>query len=103
LTLTGKERAALRAHANGLTATVHMGHQGVTPALVGALDDALRTRELVKVQLVKLASLPAKDAACELAAAAGAEVVQVIGKTTTLYRYNPDLERRPGAKPPWQA
>jgi RNA-binding protein len=103
VTLTGQERAALRADANRLTATVHMGHQGITAALVGALDDALRTRELVKVQLVRQVSLSAKDAARELAAAAGAEVVQVIGKTTTLYRHNPDLERTPGAKPPWQA
>jgi RNA-binding protein len=103
LTLTGKERAALRADANRLTATVHMGHQGITPALIGALDDALRTHELVKVQLVKQAALPAKEAARQLAGATGAEVVQVIGKTTTLYRHNPELVRRPGAKPPWQA
>ncbi len=102
MTLTGKERAALRSDANRLTATVHMGHHGVTDALVGALDDALRTHELVKVQLVKQVSVSAKDAAQALATATRADVVQVIGKTTTLYRRNPDLERRPGAKPPWQ-
>jgi len=26
----------------------------------------------------------------------------VIGKTATLYRYNPELERRSGDLPPWR-
>jgi RNA-binding protein len=32
----------------------------------------------------------------------GAELVQVIGKTATLYRHNPDLQRKRGALPPWR-
>jgi RNA-binding protein YhbY len=31
-----------------------------------------------------------------------AEVVQVIGRTASLYRHNPDLKRKPGAPPPWK-
>jgi len=100
--MTGKERAVLRAHANRLGATVHAGQQGLTGALLHSLDDALRTRELVKVQLGKQADLSAKDAAAQLAGAVKAEVVQVIGKTVTLYRRNPKLERKPGAAPPWE-
>lgn len=100
--MTGKERAALRAHANGLSATVHAGQHGLTGALMQSLDDALRTRELVKVQLGKQADVSAKEAAARLAAAAKAEVIQVIGKTVTLYRHNPEIERKPGAKPPWE-
>jgi RNA-binding protein len=101
--MTGKRRAELRAEAHHLTATVHLGHHGVTPALVQSLDDALRTRELVKVQLGRGAPQTARDAARELAAAAKAEVVQVIGKTVTLYRENPALTRAPGAPPPWRS
>lgn len=102
MTMTGKERAALRAHANRLTATVHAGQQGLTTALMHSLDDALRTRELVKVQLGKQGELSAKEAAAQLAGAAKAEVIQVIGKTVTLYRHNPNIERKSGAKPPWE-
>lgn len=102
MTMTGKERAELRAHANRLTATVHAGQHGLTAALTQSLDDALRTRELVKVQLGKQAELTAKEAASRLAAAVSAEVIQVIGKTVTLYRHNPKIERKPGAKPPWE-
>ena len=103
MTMTGKERAALRAHANRLSATVHAGQQGLTGALMQSLDDALRKHELVKVQLGKQAELSAKEAAAQLAKAAKADVIQVIGKTVTLYRHNPKLERKPGAKHPWEA
>lgn len=101
--LTGKERAALRAEANRLEARVQVGQGGVTAALVQTLDDALSTRELVKVQLIRGAPLSAGDAADELAGATGAEVIQVIGRTTTLYRQNPALERTTGGPPPWRA
>jgi RNA-binding protein len=91
MTLSSKERAELRAKAHHLAVTVHVGHQGITDTLRGALDDTLRTKELVKVQFSKNADMKAKDAANELAAAVGAEVVQVIGRTAALYRWNPDL------------
>jgi RNA-binding protein len=100
--MTGKERAALRSEAHHLTPLVHVGHQGLTPALFQALDDALRTHELVKVQLGRSVDVPAKDAANALATAASAEVVQVIGKTATLYRRNPDLKRKADELPPWR-
>jgi len=99
--MTSKERAALRAHAHHLTPTVHVGQHGLTRALVHSLDDALRTHELVKVQLVKNADVTAKEAANELAAAVQADVVQVIGRTTTLYRLNPDLKHGAGVTPAW--
>jgi RNA-binding protein len=102
MTLTSKERAALRAEAHHLTPQVHVGHQGVTPTLVQALDDTLRTHELVKVQLGRTVDVAARDAAQALAEGVGADVVQVIGKTVTLYRENPELKRRPGDPPPWR-
>jgi RNA-binding protein len=102
MALTGKERAELRAEAHHLDALVHLGHQGITPALVQSLDDTLRTHELVKVQLARQAEVDARDAAGELARAVGAEVVQVIGRTCTLYRENPELPRKKGDPPPWR-
>ena len=100
--MTGKQRAALRAEAHHLDATVHVGHQGLSPSLIASLDDALRTRELVKVKLAKLADVKAKDAANALALATGAAVIQVIGRTTTLYRKNEELKSKPGDLPPWR-
>jgi RNA-binding protein len=102
MTLSSKERAELRAEAHHLTPAVHVGHQGLTDALLQTLDDALRTRELVKVALVRSTDVSAKDAAHRLAEQLGADVVQTIGRTCTLYRENPDLERKKGAPPPWR-
>lgn len=100
--MKGKERAGLRAEAHHLDATVHVGRHGLSPALITSLDDALRTRELVKLKLAKQADVPAKDAANALALATGAAVVQVIGRTVTLYRENEDLKSKPGDPPPWR-
>ena len=100
--MTGKERAALRAEAHHLTPLVHVGHQGLTPTLFQALDDALRARELVKVQLTRTVDLPVRDVADALATAVAADVVQMIGRTTTLYRHNPELVRKAGDPPPWR-
>lgn len=102
MTLSSKERASLRAEAHHLDAIVHIGHHGLTDALRQTLDDALRTHELVKVALTKSTDISAKDAAHQLAEQLGAEVVQTIGRTCTLYRENPDLERKKGAPPPWR-
>lgn len=100
--LSGKERAALRAEAHHLVATVHVGLQGLTPTLLQSLDDALRTRELVKVQLGRQVDSKAKAAAQALADATSSSVVQVIGKTVTLYRENPEILGKKGDAPPWR-
>jgi RNA-binding protein len=100
MSMSGKERAGLRGEAHHLKPLVHIGHQGISAALTRSLDDALRTHELVKSQVAQAGELSAKVAANQLAAALGAEVIQVIGRTFTLYRENPDLER--GDSPPWR-
>ena len=100
--MNGKDRAGLRAEAHHLTALVHVGHQGVTDNIVRTMDDALRTRELVKVDVSKNLEAPIKEIAGALAAATSAEVIQVIGRKVTLYRENPDLEWKKGDLPPWR-
>jgi RNA-binding protein len=99
--LTSKERAELRGEAHHLSASVHVGQHGLSESVRQTLDDALRTQELVKIQFGKNADVDVKSAANELAESMAAEVVQVIGKTATLYRENPDLERKRGV-PPWR-
>ena len=93
MTLTSKERADLRARAHHLSAMVHVGHQGLTETVRQTLDDALRTKELVKVQFGKTFDGKPKQIANDVAAQVGAEVVQAIGRTVTLYRENPELRK----------
>lgn len=93
MTLTSKARADLRARAHHLSAMVHVGHQGLTETVRQTLDDALRTKELVKVQFGKTFDGKPKQIANDVAQNAGAEVVQAIGRTVTLYRENPELHK----------
>jgi len=100
--MKGSERAGLRAEAHHLDPTVHVGHQELSPAVIASLEDALRTRELVKVKLAKQMDVRPKDAAEALALATGSDVIQVIGRTATLYRRNEDLKIKPGDPPAWR-
>jgi RNA-binding protein len=100
--MKGSERAELRAEAHHLDPTVHVGQHGITPSVISSLDDALRTHELVKVKLGKGSETKPKDAAGELATATESEVIQVIGRTATLYRENPELKKKKGDLPPWR-
>ena len=100
--MKGSERAELRAEAHHLSATVHVGQHGLSPSLITSLDDALRTHELVKVKLGKAADIKPKEAAGQLAGATKSEVIQVIGRTATFYRENPELKKKKGDLPPWR-
>ena len=89
MTLTSRQRAELRAQAHHLSVTVHIGHQGITDAIRQSLDDAFRSAELVKIQFSKNTDVTPKQAANDLAALVGADVVQAIGRTATLHRPRP--------------
>jgi RNA-binding protein len=86
--LRGRDRASLRAEAHHLAPAVHMGAQGMSESLLKSLDETLRARELVKVKIGKGSELGTREVANDLAARTNAEVVQVIGRTFTLYRQN---------------
>jgi RNA-binding protein len=92
--MRGKDRAELRAEAHHLRATVHVGHHGITDTLLQSLDEALEARELVKIQVERNAPLTVKEAANALAEQMKADVIQVIGRKTTLYRLNPELHKK---------
>ena len=100
--MKGRERAELRAEAHHLNPTVHVGQHGLTPSVIGSLDDALRTRELVKVKLGNKDDVKPKDVANSLALATNSAIVQVIGHTATLFRENPEMDRKRGDVPPWR-
>lgn len=86
MTLTSKQRAALRGAANGLDPVFQIGKGGIEPQLVKAVDDCLAKRELVKLRLLETAPEDPKEASAQLAAACKAQVVQVIGRVVVLFR-----------------
>ena len=93
--MTGKERAAFRAQANHLEPLFQVGKGGMSDALIKQTDDALRARELIKVKvLLESSPITPRETADQLAAATGAEVIQVIGGVIVLYRESPELKEK---------
>jgi RNA-binding protein len=89
--LTSKQRAHLRGLAHALKPLFHVGKEGVTVPAIRAVRDAFNTRELLKVKVLEGAPEPARAVAQALAAEIeDAAVVQVVGRTVTLYRPHPD-------------
>ena len=87
--LTSKQRSTLRGIASKYETILQVGKGGISEALVQQVRDALRKRELIKMRVLDNCPLDAREAAEELAAQIGAEVVQVIGSRFVLFLRNP--------------
>lgn len=87
-TLKGKERRYLRGLGVALKPTVVVGKEGLSEAVLAAVESEIETRELVKVRLLDTVETPRKEFARELAERAGVELIQVLGRTVLLYRRN---------------
>lgn len=89
--LTSKQRAHLRKLGHHLKPVVHVGTEGVTPAVLAAVGDALNTRELLKVKLQEASPIGVRDAAAQITdGVPGVHVAQTIGRTMVLYREHPE-------------
>jgi len=88
--LTGKQRRYLRALGQRLAATLHVGHDGVTDAVVRQADAQLTAHELIKVRVSENAPRSRHDIADELADRTRAALAQVLGRTALLYRARAD-------------
>ena len=88
--ITSKQRAALRALANGIPAILQIGKGGICDNFLKQVDDALEARELVKITVLETAMLDAKAACGYVAEKLGAEPVQAIGSKFVLYRESKD-------------
>lgn len=87
--LTSKQRSTLRGIASKYETILQVGKGGISEALVQQVKDALRKRELIKMRVLDNCPLDAREAAEELAARTGSEVVQVIGNRFVLFLRNP--------------
>lgn len=87
--LTSKQRSTLRGIASKYETILQVGKGGISEALVQQVKDALRKRELIKMRVLDNCPLDAREAAEDLAARTGSEVVQVIGSRFVLFLRNP--------------
>ena len=92
--LTSKQRAQLRAMANGLDTILQIGKEGVSDSVVRQADEALEARELIKCRVLENALLTTREACQELAKRTRSEGVQVIGTKFVLYRESHSKEKK---------
>ena len=83
----------LRGLAHALKPIVGVGAKGLTPAVSAEFATALAYHELVKVKLAVDDRAARAAIVAQLAADAGAEVVQRVGKTAAFYKANPERRR----------
>lgn len=88
MTLKAPQKRYLRSQAHHLKAFMHSGNKGITDAFVAELDQVLDQHELVKVRLAAGDRTERTAMIEQLAQASGADIVQTIGHTVTLFRRN---------------
>lgn len=90
-TLSAKQRAHLRSLAHHLKPILYVGKEGLSEAALGAVEEAFRTRELLKVKVQEAAPVDVREVGEALARQIpGAHLVQIIGRTAVLYRPHPE-------------
>ena len=84
--LGGKQRRHLRALGHHLSPVLHIGHEGLTDAVVAQANTQLDVHELIKVKVSESSPLTRHEAAEQLASATSSQLAQVLGRTFLLYR-----------------
>jgi len=91
VTITPKQRAHLKSLAHHLKPVAFVGKEGITDSTIRSIEEALNTRELIKVKVLEAAPLHVREAGAELQERIeGAALVQTIGRIAVLYRRDPE-------------
>jgi RNA-binding protein len=94
--LTNAKIRELKARGQLLKPMLKVGHDGLTPAFIAALDETLKHHELVKVKFSDLKDQK-KELAPQLAAKTGGELIMRVGHVAVIYRARPVAEKNAAA------
>ena len=84
--MTSKQRAYRRSLASTIDTIFQIGKGGISEEMCRQIENALDARELIKLRVLDNAEYGPREAAEEIAAATGSEVVTVIGTKFVLFR-----------------
>lgn len=84
--LTGKQKRYLRSLAVNEKAIFQIGKDSLNENLYTSLKEALKTRELVKISVLKTCTIDINEIIIEVCAHTSSELVQKIGKTIVIYK-----------------
>ena len=88
--LSNQEKRALKAKAHSLHPVVMTGAKGLTESVIEEIDVNLTAHELIKIKLVADDKPHRLSMIEEILQKTGAELIQTIGHTATIYRQKPE-------------
>jgi RNA-binding protein len=91
--LTNVQRQHLRRLANPLRPLVQIGKQGLTDGVRTSVDRSLESHELIKVKFLDFQDQK-EELTGDLVESTNSILVALVGNTATLYREQPDPEKR---------
>ncbi len=91
--ITSKQRAYLRSLSNKLDPIFQVGKGGIDENFYIQVNQALETRELIKLTVLDTSMFSAREAAQDIADNTNSEVVQVIGSKFVLYKQSKNNKR----------
>ncbi len=83
--LTFDEKKKLKAMAHHMKPMIQVGHKGISDNLITAIDEAIESRELVKIKFIGSKELK-HELSEEIAERSSSALVGLIGNTAILYR-----------------
>lgn len=94
MTLANQQIRTLRSRAHHLKPVVRIGEKGITDNLLTELNRALEDHELIKVSIAGAERDERQVLTDQLCQTTGAEVVQIIGRVSVLYRPSDKLKAK---------
>lgn len=90
MSLTSAQRKDLKAKAHHLNPVILMGNQGLTEAVLKAIDEALTAHELIKIKVAGAEREQRQEWLTAICDQLMAEAVDTIGRILIVYRKNPE-------------
>ncbi|EAD5682132.1 ribosome assembly RNA-binding protein YhbY [Listeria innocua] len=84
--LTATQKRFLRKEAHTIQPIFKVGKGSVSPNLIIQVKEALEARELIKISILQNCEEDKQTVAEKISTRAGADIVQVIGRTIILYK-----------------
>ena len=93
--LKGYQKKFLKGLAHGLKPVVFVGQKGLSGNLIGSIQDALDTHELIKVKFIEFKEKQQKAGMADaIEAETGCLLVGIIGHTAIFFRQHSDPDKR---------
>jgi RNA-binding protein len=96
---SSKLRRSLRAHGHALSALVHVGKGGLSPAVIKQVEQTLADHELVKLKVDTDSPDDRLAVAGRLGALPGVNIAQIVGHAILVYKRHPREPRFEAATP----